>query len=163
MLAFSAVFGYGLQMLLEKKKAAEFHSKFKAYRYFIILSTKSRGLIFGLLLPALVITYWNLPWNLDASVTSLQMHLADYLSYMLAGVMVGFSITYIPRKLRVALLWISFMQMGMMGSMMLVWQPGFYSAFSAAQNQQLNTLMMLLGAGGVTVTSVYLLREMELI
>jgi len=164
MLIFSAIFGYGLAIFTQSRLAAHDGSLLvKLYARFELISLKSKGLVFAVLLPSIALTFWNLPWNFDLAATNLEAHLAEHVSYMLAGLLVGISIPFIPKKLRIILLWIAFMQMGMMGSMMLVWEPGFYTAYPAIQNQMMNTAMMLVGAAGVSVMSVYLLKEMDVV
>ncbi|MEM3637374.1 MAG: DUF1404 family protein [Conexivisphaerales archaeon] len=164
MLIFSAVFGYGFALLL-KAKWGDLAEK-RAWKYFYSLeefNRRSRGLVISVVFPVIILTYWNLPWNFDLAATELPAHLLEHASYMLTGFLIGISIPAIPRKVRIVLLWIAFMQLGMMGSMMLVWQPGFYTAYSPYQNQLMNTIMMLVGAAGVSTTSVLLLREMDIV
>jgi cytochrome c oxidase assembly factor CtaG len=164
MLIFSAVFGYGLAVFMMARTTYREKSKrMKLYAYIEHISKKSRGMVFAVIFPSIIITFWNLPWNFDFAATDVLAHLLEHISYMLAGILIGISIPEIPKKLRIVLLWVAFMQMGMMGSMMLVWEPGFYTAYPAIQNQIVNTSMMLIGAAGVSVMSVYLLKEMDVV
>ena len=82
---------------------------------------------------------------------------------MVADILAGLSLIYVPRKFRVLLLYFAFMSVGMMGSMMLVWSPGFYTVYSPSQNTDMNTFMMMFGAFGIIGTSSYLLKVMDVI
>jgi hypothetical protein len=164
MLIFSAVFGYGLAIFMMARTTVQQKSYWiKFYASMAQISRKSRGILFAVIFPSIILTFWNLPWNFDLAATDLLAHLLEHISYMLAGMLIGLSIPDIPKKLKIVLLWVAFMQMGMMGSMMLVWEPGFYTAYPAIQNQIVNTAMMLIGAAGVSVMSVYLLKEMDVV
>ena len=55
------------------------------------------------------------------------------------------------KKFKAGLVSLGFMQAGMMGSMMLVWRQ-FYAAYSAAQNTEMDSALMLFGALGLMAT-----------
>jgi cytochrome c oxidase assembly factor CtaG len=127
------------------------------------VNSRTKGLILAALLPAFVLTYWHLPQNFDLAVTDQGIHEIEHLSYLTIGGLVGLSVYAVPKKLRIMLLYIGFMQLGMMGSMMLVWPPGFYTIYSASQNVEMNTFMMLTGAAGVSILSYWVVKMLDII
>ena len=109
---------------------------------------KTKGLIFAALVPALVFSFWHFPSNFDLAVTNGYVHITEHFSYIVSGSLVGAAVLVVPRKFKAGLLVFGFMMAGMMGSMMLLW-PQFYSAYSAAQNSQMDSAIMLFGAAGM--------------
>ncbi len=160
----AAVFGYGLERYLSThlvQLRKKFFIGYAALLSVIKFNTKTRGLIFAGVVPAIVFVYWHFPPNFDLAVVNGNVHIFEHLSYIVAGSLVGLSIVAIPHKFRIVLLEFGFMQAGMMGSMMLVW-PYFYTVYSAAQNAQMDTAIMLFGAGGVLITSSWMLKILEI-
>jgi cytochrome c oxidase assembly factor CtaG len=161
----SAVFGFGLErVFLERvvqlKRTA--YPVWRAYVSLIKLNTTTKGLVFAGLIPAIVFSYWHFPPNFDLAATNGLVHISEHLSYIVSGSLVGASILAIPRKFRAALLVFGFMTAGMMGSMMLVW-PDFYTAYSTAQNTQMESSLMLFGAVGMIGTSSWFLKMLDVI
>lgn len=122
-----------------------------------------KSVLFGALIPGLVLSFWNYPPNFDATVTSVGLRYAADLTYIGVGVLVGAVISTMPRGFRAGTLLLSFLSVGMMGSMMLVWQPGFYTVYSPAQNLDSNTFLMGLGALGVLVSGSWTLKVMDIV
>jgi hypothetical protein len=126
------------------------------------INRQSKGLIFAIVIPSILLAYWNYPTNLDLTATNIVARYASEILYVACAVLAGTSIGYIPGKFRVLLLLFAFMSIGMMGSMMVVYQPGFYAAYSPAQNTTMNTFMMLFGAVGVVVVSPWLMKVLDI-
>jgi Protein of unknown function (DUF1404) len=123
----------------------------------------TRSLVFGLIIPTAVLAYWNFPATFDVTASNVGMrYLADG-TYILMGVLIGTAVTSMPTGLRAGLLLLTFLSVGMMGSMMLVWQPGFYTAYSPGQNLQSNTFLMLLGSSGILISGAWTLRILSII
>ncbi len=162
---FSAVFGFGLErvflsrMLQIKLKA---YAIWKVYVSLIELNTGTKGLIFAGLLPTIVFSYWHFPPNFDLAATNGVIHVFEHLSYIISGGLLGASLLAVPRKFKAALLVLGFMTAGMMGSMMLVW-PNFYSAYSALQNTEMESALMLFGAIGIVATGSWFLKILDVI
>jgi cytochrome c oxidase assembly factor CtaG len=162
---FSAVFGYGLERILVTRLASIkriTHLGWAAYIYLIKFNTRTRGLIFAALVPAIVFSFWHFPPNFDLTATNAYAHIAEHFSYIVGGSLVGAAVLAVPRQFRAGLLVLGFMQAGMMGSMMLVW-PQFYSAYSAAQNTQMDSALMLFGAAGMICTGSWFLKALDVI
>jgi cytochrome c oxidase assembly factor CtaG len=162
----SAFFGYGL----EKQMTSRLYSLrrfsplvIRVYQRVTRLNVRTKGLAFALVVPAVVFAYWHYPANFDLAATDETVHLLEHLSYIFSGSLVGLSVVAVPRRLKIILLYLAFMQAGMMGSMMLVWPAGFYTAYSPIDNTQMNAALMLFGAAGVTVTSAFVLRTLDVI
>jgi hypothetical protein len=162
---YAILLGYGLERQLCLKMKTGVHSFIYGKIYSIIqtINLPSKGLIFALILPAAVLLYWNYPPVLDSTVGNIFLRYACDLSYVISAILAGVAITFIPRKFRVMLLYLAFMSAGMMGSMMLTWQPGFYTAYSPSQNLAMNTFLMLFGAVGAIATSSWLLKVMDVL
>jgi cytochrome c oxidase assembly factor CtaG len=161
----SAVSGYGfdryLVMHLNELKA-RFYFFWKILFGVIKTNLKTKGLVLGALIPAIILAFWHWPSNFELALSNAYIHILEHLSFIFAGGLVGMSIVAIPSKFRIVLLYIGFMQAGMMGSMMLVW-PYFYPSYSATQNTAMDTAMMLFGAFGVIACSSALLKRMDVI
>ena len=161
----AAVFGYGLERYLSTH-LVQLRKKFSLGYSMLLLvikfNTKTKGMIFAVVVPAFVFTYWHYPPNFDLAVASGYAHILEHFSYIVAGSLVGLSIIAIPRKLRVALLAIGFMNAGMMGSMMTL-GVSFYTTYSSAQNMQMGLAIMLFGALGILATSSWLLKVMDIL
>jgi cytochrome c oxidase assembly factor CtaG len=161
----SGVFGYGFERYLVTRLnalRARFYAGWKVLTALMKANVKTRGLFLGALVPAFILTFWHWPSNFEFAVSNLSAHIVEHFSFMLAGGLVGMSILAIPSKLRIILLYIAFMQAGMMGSMMLVW-PYFYPTYSALQNTEMDSAMMMLGALGIIASSSALLKRMDVI
>jgi cytochrome c oxidase assembly factor CtaG len=161
----AAVLGYGLERYLST------HLVYLRKRFFmgytVLLSvikfnTKTKGLVFAAVVPAIVFAYWHFPPNFDLAVINGYVHILEHISYIIAGSLVGLSIVAIPSKFRIALATIGFMQAGMMGSMMVVW-PYFFTVYSSTQNAQMDTAIMLFGAVGVVIMSSWMLKALDII
>jgi len=162
---FSAVFGFGLERVLLERMAQLRRKVYPVWRGYVSLikfNTTTKGLVFAGLIPAVVFSYWHFPPNFDLAATNGVVHISEHLSYIASGSLVGASILAIPRKFRAALLVFGFMTAGMMGSMMLVW-PDFYTAYSAAQNTQMESSLMLFGAVGMIATGSWFLKILDVI
>jgi cytochrome c oxidase assembly factor CtaG len=160
----AAVFGYGFERYLSTHLVQLKRKFFLGYSFLLSVikfNTRTRGLILAGLIPAIAFFYWHLPTNFDLAVTNGYVHIFEHLTYIIAGSLVGLSIVAIPSKFRIVLLEFGFMQAGMMGSMMVVW-PYFYTAYSAAQNSQMDTAIMLFGAFGVLITSTWMIKILEI-
>ena len=163
---FSILFGYALHKLLVIRLASlkRVTSKgWAAYIAIIKFNTKTKGLVFAGLVPAFFFTFWNYPSYFDLAVTNGYVHILEHLSYIVAGGLVGLSLSAIPRKYKALLLALGFMMCGMMGSMMLVWPPGFYPVFSAAQNTDMSSAMMLFGAAGMVGVGSWFAKILDIV
>ncbi len=161
----SAVFGYGLERYLSTH-LVQIRKKFRI-GYTVLLSvikfnTKTKGLVFAAVVPAFVFAYWHFPSNFDLALVNGNVHILEHFSYIVAGSLVGLSIIAIPKKYKVVLLEFGFMEAGMMGSMMVLW-PSFFPAYSAAQNADMDTALMLFGAVGIVATSSWMLKVLDII
>lgn len=161
----SIVFGYGLDRYLASQLDVlkrKFHLGWSFLIKMIKFDVRTRGLVLGAALPAIVFSYWHFPPNFDLAETNLFVHILEHMSYIVIGSIVGMSIMAMTRKVRIGLLYFAFMQVGMMGSIMLVW-PSFYSVYTAAQNLNMDTSIMLFGALGIVGTSSTLLKQLDII
>lgn len=162
---YAIMFGFALQRYASAKMSVESTKSFasRAYHRLSEVNRSTRGLIFVLLVPSILATYWNYPPTFDATAQNILLRYTSDLSYLVAAILAGLAIVHVGKKLKVLLLYFAFMCVGMMGSMMLVWQPGFYVAYSAVQNTDMNTFMMMFGAFGIMGLSSYLLKVMDVI
>ncbi|MGI0084106.1 MAG: cytochrome c oxidase assembly protein [Nitrososphaerales archaeon] len=161
----AAVFGYGLERYLSThlvQLRKKFSLGYSALLSVIKFNTRTKGLVFAVLVPSFVFSYWHFPPNFDLAVVNGYVHILEHFSYIIAGSLVGLSIIAIPRKLRVILLAIGFMQAGMMGSLMTL-GTSFYTAYSATQNMQMGTAIMLFGAAGILITSSWLAKVLDIL
>ncbi|HKW05321.1 MAG TPA: DUF1404 family protein [Nitrososphaerales archaeon] len=159
------VAGYGIERYLSThlvQLRKKFSLGYSALLLMIRFNTKTKGLILAVIVPAIVFIYWHYPPNFDLAVTNEGIHATEHLCYILAGSLVGLSIVAIPFKLRVVLLAISFMQAGMMGSMMTL-GTSFFTTYSPAQNMEMGTAILLFGAIGLLGTSSWLLRVLDIL
>lgn len=159
------VFGYGLERYLSTH-LVQLKRKFKP-GYLALLSvikfnTRTKGLFFAVIVPAVVFVYWHYPPNFDLAVVDGSVHVMEHLSYIIAGSLVGLSVVAIPYRLKVVLAAIGFMQAGMMGSMMTL-GVSFFTVYSPSQNAEMGTVMMLFGAVGIVATSSWLLRVLDIL
>lgn len=160
------VFGYGFELYIMSKLAALRRLTYVGWRAFtamMIANTRTRGVIFVLIVPAVVFLYWHIPKNFDLAVQNEPVHVFEHFSYVIAGSFVGLSFQVVRPKWRVALLYVAFMHAGMMGSIWSVWQPPFFSLYSYAANIQLDTSLLVFGAIGVIVTSSWMLKVLDII
>lgn len=162
---YAILFGYGLEKGLFLKKKSQASSGIYREIYSIVegINLPTRGLIFALVIPSVLLLYWNFPPVFDSTVGNIMLRYISEISYLGAAILAGLSITFIPRKFRVLLLYLAFMSVGMMGSMMLTWQPGFYTAYSPSQNVTMNSFLMIFGAIGAIATSSWLLKIMDVL
>jgi Protein of unknown function (DUF1404) len=162
---YAILFGYGVERYVSTKANSQHNIGSTSGVHSVItrINRWSKGLIFAMLIPATLLIYWNFPANFDLTAGNIFIRYASDISYLVAAILAGTAITYVPRKFKVLLLYFAFMAVGMMGSMMLVWQPGFYTAYSPGQNTTMNTFMMLFGAFGVVGMSTWLLKVMDVI
>ncbi|MDG6995404.1 MAG: cytochrome c oxidase assembly protein [Nitrososphaerota archaeon] len=161
----SAIFGYGLERYLFSKLLALRKRTYIGWKIFTSVmrfNSKTRGLLFALVVPAVVFSYWHYPPNFDLAVVNENVHILEHLCYIISGSLVGLSIVAITRKLRYVLVYVGFMQAGMMSSMMLVW-PSFFPIYSAAQNTDMETFLMMFGAVGVVGLGSYMLKAFDVI
>ncbi|HKT21698.1 MAG TPA: DUF1404 family protein, partial [Nitrososphaerales archaeon] len=114
-------------------------------------------------IPGVVLTFWNYPVNFDATVVNTGLRYAADLTYLAAGILVGMTVSTMPRGFRAGALLLTFLSVGMMGSMMLVWQPGFYTTYSPAQNLVSNTFLMGMGALGVLISGSWTLKALDIV
>jgi cytochrome c oxidase assembly factor CtaG len=163
---FSAVFGYGLDRLIVTSLASIKRRTYLGWQTFVGLmrfNFKTRGIIFAGLIPAAVFYYWGLPANFDLAITNGSVHILEHICCIVSGGLAGASINAISRKIRALLLMLGFMMAGMMGSMMLVFPPGFYTLYDPAQNTEMNTALMLFGALGMIAVGSWFLKAMDVI
>jgi hypothetical protein len=162
---YAIIFGYVLDRYATVKIGTRSISSLseKAFDLIRRINKSTRGLFFALLIPTILLVYWTYPINFDATALNIYLRYAADLSYVVSAILAGMALVYIPRKFRVLLLYFMFMSVGMMGSMMLVWIPGFYTVYSPVQNTDMNTFMMMFGAFGIIGTSSYLLKVMDVI
>jgi cytochrome c oxidase assembly factor CtaG len=161
----SIVFGYALDKYLASNLNVlkeRLHFGWVFLIKMIKFNVRTKGLVFGAILPGIIFTFWHFPPNFDLAETSFTIHILEHLSYIIVGSLVGMSITAMTSKIRIGLLYFAFMQAGMMGSMMLIW-PSFYPIYSAAQNLNMETSMMLFGAIGIIGTSSTLLKRLDIL
>lgn len=162
---YASLLGYSLQKFARNKLASlqTQNSSFanRAYHGLDKINALSRGLIFVMLVPSFFFFYWNIPSTFDATAQNILLRYTSDLSYVAVAILAGIALTYVPKRLRILLLYFAFMTAGMSGSMMLVWTPGFYTVYSAAQNTDMNTFLMMFGAFGTIGTSSYLLKAFD--
>jgi cytochrome c oxidase assembly factor CtaG len=117
----------------------------------------------AIVVPGAVLAFWNYPPNFDATVASIVLRYSADFTYLLVGVLVGTTVSMMPRGFRAGALLLTFLSVGMMGSMMLVWQPGFYTVYSPAQNLYSNSFLMGMGAVGVLVTGSWTMKILDIV
>jgi cytochrome c oxidase assembly factor CtaG len=162
---FSALVGYGLERVLVRKLSAlkkKSYVLWKAYISLIKFNVDTKGLIFAAVIPLCVFAFWHYPPNFDLAVTNGFVHVAEHLSYIIGGGLLGAALVAVPRKFKALLLVLGFMQAGMMGSMMLVW-PHFYTTYSALQNSEMDSALMLFGAIGLMASGSWFLKVVDVI
>ena len=160
------VVGYGFEIAIMAqlpKLHRSAHTLWKALTGVMRFNTTTKGVIFAVVIPFLVFAYWHVPQNFDLAVQNGYVHIAEHFLFITAGTFAGLSIQAISRKWRVILLYLGFMNLGMMGSMWTVWRPPYFPIFSLSANLEMGTAVMLFGAVGVIGTSSYLLRVMDII
>jgi cytochrome c oxidase assembly factor CtaG len=162
---FSAIVGYGLEktlitkLVFLKKKT---YVGWKAYVSLIKFNHETKGLLFAAVIPLAVFSFWHYPANFDLAVTNGFVHVLEHFSYIVAGGFLGAAVVAVPRKFKALLLVLAFMQAGMMGSMMLVW-PHFFTAYSSAQNSEMDLALMLFGAVGLMASGSWFLKVVDVI
>jgi putative membrane protein len=162
---FSAVFGYGLERTLITRLVSikrKTYLGWAAYVSLIKFNHRTKGLIFAAIVPGLVFSFWHFPSNFDLAITNAYVHIAEHISYIVSGGLVGAAVLAVPRRFKAGLLVLGFMMAGMMGSMMLLW-PQFYLAYSAVQNTQMDSALMLFGAAGMICTGSWFLKALDVI
>lgn len=161
---YSVLLGYSVDRYLTRTRGEAVGELLGgAYGYLIRLNRATKGFFMGLVIPLFVFTYWNLPANFDPTATSVLLRYEAYLCYVVVACFAGIAVAYTPKLLRIALLLFAFLSVGMMGSMMLVWQPGFYTAYSASQNFQSNSFLMVVGALGELLGGAWSLKALDVI
>lgn len=159
------IFGYGLDRYLAVNLdvlKGKLHFGWSFLIKMIKFNVRTRGLVLGDVIPAIVISFWHFPPNFDLAATNVGVHILEHVSYIIIGSIVGMSIMAMTPRIRIGLLYFAFMQAGMMGSMMLIW-PSFYPTYSASQNLTMDTSMMLFGALGIIATSSTLLKHLDIL
>lgn len=160
------VMGYGLEVLIMLEILRLKELTMTGWRLFtgvMKLNNSTKGVVFVVVFPALMFAYWHLPGNFDLAVQNESVHAIEHLGYVTVGSLAGLSIQAVSRKWRVILLYVGFMNLGMMGSMWIVWRPGYFPIYSYSANLEMGTAVMLFGALGVVATSSWLLRVMDII
>jgi cytochrome c oxidase assembly factor CtaG len=163
---FSAFFGFAIHKILISSLVSLKRATIKGWIAFVAImrfNSTTKGLVFSGLIPTFVFVFWGIPYYFDFAVTDGYVHILEHLSYIMAGGFVGLSANAIPSKYKALLLCLGFMTIGMMGSMMLVWPPGFYPIFSPSQNVDMSTAMMLVGALGIAAVGSWFLKVMDVI
>jgi Protein of unknown function (DUF1404) len=164
LIVYAVLLGYGIDRHLSSEHAV-IGGGVGALLFLAIqkANRSSRGLIFGLAIPMVLLTYWNFPANFDVTAVNVSVRYVADFSYLGAALLAGMAIASMPRALRAGLLLFTFLSVGMMGSMMLVWQPGFYTAYSATQNVESNTFLMLFGAFGEIFSGAWTLKMLSVL
>ncbi len=162
---YAIMFGYGLERYVKWKRETRKSTSpwLKIHSVFAKINYKTKGFLFTLIIPSIVVVYWNNPAAFDMTAKDILTRYVSDGTFVIVAILAGTAISYVPSKMRVILLFFAFMSVGMMGSMMLVWPPGFYSFYSASQNNAMNTFMMMFGAVGILGTSGYLLKAWDVI
>lgn len=161
---YSILLGYSIDRYLARTRGEDAgKALWGAYGTLARLNRATKGVLLGLVVPLLVFTYWNLPANFDPTTGDVYLRYAAYFSYVVVAGLAGIAIAYTPKLLRIGLLLFAFLSVGMMGSMMIVWQPGFYTSYSAAQNVQSNSFLMMIGAGGELIGGAWSLKALDVI
>lgn len=163
MVLYAVLLGYSIDRYITRTRGAPDPSGSGLFALLVRLNRSTKGVLLGLLLPLLAFTYWNFPANFDATVVNVYTRYLGYLTYVVVAGLAGMAISYMPKLMRVGLLLFSFLSVGMMGSMMLVWQPGFYTAYSGAQNIQANSFLMLIGAFGELIAGGWSLKALDVV
>jgi Protein of unknown function (DUF1404)/Cytochrome c oxidase caa3 assembly factor (Caa3_CtaG) len=161
-----AVLGYGLEIIIMSKLATLRRMTLTGWRLFtgvMKLNSSTGGIAFVVVIPALVFAYWHIPQNFDLAVQNESIHGLEHLTYITTGSLAGLSIQAVSRKWRIILLYLGFMQAGMMGSMWTVWRPGYFPIYSYAANLEMGTAMMVFGAVGILATSSWMLKVLDII
>lgn len=148
---YSVALGYGLDRLRNGKQASPRPKSW--YRSFL----------FGGVIPGIALAFWNFPPTFDLTVANVGLRYASDFTYIGAGILVGMTVPMMPRAFRAGMLLLTFLSVGMMGSMMLVWQPGFYTAYSPAQNLDSNTFLLGIGALGVLISGSWTMKIMDIV
>jgi putative membrane protein len=161
----AAIVGYELERIILFKLPAlrrRFFLGWKVFTSVMKFNSRTDGLFFAAVIPAIVFTYWHYPPTFDLAVTNGYVHILEHLSYIIAGGLVGLSINALTRKTRIILLYVGLMMLGMMGSMMIVF-PSFYPVYSGIQNTDMETAMMLIGGIGIMAMSSWMLKAFDII
>lgn len=161
---YSVLLGYAIDRYLSRTRGeARADALGGAYGVLMRINRTTKGMLLGLVVPLFVFTYWNIPANFDPTATSVSLRYSAYFSYVAVAFFAGIAIAYTPKLLRIGLLLFAFLSVGMMGSMMIVWQPGFYTSYSAAQNLQSNSFLMMIGAAGELIGGAWSLKALDVI
>lgn len=162
---YAALLGYSIQKYAKSRMTISQSGNLsflnRTYHALDKINTKTRGLIFVMLLPAILFVYWNIPSTFDLTAQNIFLRYASDLSYLAVATLAGISLMYVPKKFRIILLYFAFMSAGMSGSMMVIWTPGFYTVYSPVQNTDMNTFLMMFGAFGTIGMSTYLLKVLD--
>ncbi|MDG7010680.1 MAG: DUF1404 family protein [Nitrososphaerota archaeon] len=151
LVVYSISLGYGLERL---RTDPEGKDRKKSWGW---------SLLRGLIIPGAVLAFWNFPPTFDATVLNVGLRYVADLTYLGVGVLVGTTVTAMPRGFRAGALLLTFLSVGMMGSMMLVWQPGFYTVYSSSQNLDSNSFLMGMGALGVLISGSWTLKVLDVV
>lgn len=160
------VSGYGLEIVLMSKLAVLKRMTVNGWRLFTGImkaNSSTKGVAFVVVVPAVVFAYWHVPQNFDLAVQNDYVHGIEHFGYIAAGTLAGMSVQAVSRKWRVVLVYLGFMNLGMMGSMWTVWRPGYFPIYTYAANLEMGTAMMVFGALGVILTSSWLLKAIDVI
>ena len=164
MVVYAVLLGYSIDRYLTRTRGEENPStRRRVFAGIVSLNRETKGLLLGLVVPAAALTYWNFPANFDATALNVYSRYTAYFTFIVVAGLAGMAIAYMPRLMRIGLLLLAWLSIGMMGSMMLVWQPGFYTSYSAAQNVQANSFLMLVGAFGELLGGAWRLKALEIV
>jgi cytochrome c oxidase assembly factor CtaG len=151
LVVYSISLGYGLERLASGPAAGSRERRW------------GMSVLRGLIVPGVVLAFWNYPPNFDATVVNTGLRYVADATYLLVGMLVGMTVSIMPRGFRAGALLLTFLSVGMMGSMMLVWQPGFYTSYSPAQNLESNSFLMGMGALGVLTSGSWTLKVLDIV
>ena len=134
-----------------------------AFRALVGVNRRTKGVILGVVVPLFAFAYWNLPATFDATAADIYTRYLGYLTFVVVAGLAGMAVSYMPKLIRVGAMLLAFLSVGSMGSMMLVWQPGFYTFYSSSQNVDANTFLMMIGAAGELVGGGWALKALDIV
>jgi hypothetical protein len=161
---YSILLGYSIDRYITGTRGdASYSAGWGLFGQIVKVNRATKGVLLGLLLPAAAFTYWNFPINFDATALNVYTRYTAYFTYIIVAGLAGMAIAYMPKLMRVGLVLFAWLSVGMMGSMMLVWEPGFYTTYSAAQNIESNSFLMLIGAAGELLGGAWSLKALDIV
>jgi Protein of unknown function (DUF1404) len=164
MVVYSLLLGYGLERYLARStRNGKSWAVDGLFARIVGVNRTTKGLLFGLVVPACVLIYWNFPSVFDLTALNVYVRYASYFSFIAAGILAGTAISYMSKLTRIGILLFSFLSVGGMGSMMLVWPAGFYTVYSPAQNIESNTFLMLIGSFGEVAAGAWSLKSLDVV